>query len=125
MLCEQGAHRILVVEDEALIAYDLETALRQSGCEVVGPVATVAAAERALGGALPDAAVLDIELGDGKVFPIADALADRGVPFVFLTGYEPETLPERHARRPIVIKPCRAEVLLRLLTRATSKTAAP
>jgi DNA-binding response OmpR family regulator len=117
MLGDQASRRILVVEDEAMIALDLETALRRSGCEVVGPVATVAAAERALAEQLPDAAVLDIEVADGKTFPIADALADRGVPFVFLTGYEPDSVPERHAGRPIATKPCRAETLLRLLIR--------
>jgi CheY-like chemotaxis protein len=120
MLFERKAfRRILVVEDEALIALDLEMALRKLGCEVVGPVATVAAAEAALAGGAPDAAILDIELADGEVFPIADTLAERGVPFVFLTGYEPEAVPERHARRPIATKPCRAEALLRLLIRAT------
>jgi CheY-like chemotaxis protein len=115
---------VLLVEDEALIAMDLETTLQGRGCEVLGPVATVAeaveavAAERRL-----DGAVLDINLGDEQVFPVADALAERGVPFVFLTGYERKILPARHRGRPILAKPYRTEELMRLLAQAIGRSA--
>jgi CheY-like chemotaxis protein len=107
--------RVLVVEDEALIALDIETTLRSLGCVVVGPVATVEQALRALVVGWPDAAILDVNLGHEQVFPVADRLAERNVPFMFLTGYSPDILPSRHRARPVASKPCRAEALARLL----------
>jgi DNA-binding response OmpR family regulator len=115
--------RILVVEDEALIAMDLEWTLRQSGCEVVGPVATLGDAVRAVATEHPlDGAILDVNLGRERVFPVADLLADRGVPFLFLTGYEREILPARHRDRATANKPYRAEHVLRLLAKAVGET---
>jgi CheY-like chemotaxis protein len=81
--------RVLVVEDEALLALELETGLRELGCEVVGPARNLAEAQR-LAEAEPRlaAAVLDVNLGGGElVFPVADALAARGVPYLLATGY--------------------------------------
>jgi CheY-like chemotaxis protein len=101
-----------------MIALDLESTLRQHGCEVVGPAASLEEAQRIIESGLPDAAVLDVNLGREKVFAVADALADRGIPFVFITGYEPEILPPRHSHRPTAVKPCRGRALLDLLTRA-------
>ena len=100
-------HRVLVAEDEALIAMDVEAALRRAGWEVVGPVARAADAVRLAAGAEGplDTAVLDIRLSDGMVYGAADLLAARGVPFLFLTGYGPETLPERLSGRPVLRKP--------------------
>jgi CheY-like chemotaxis protein len=114
--------RVLLVEDETLIAMDLEAALRQRGCEVVGPAATVAEAIQAAAGERRlDGAVLDVNLGDEQVFPVADALAERGVPFVFLTGYEREILPARHRGRPAAVKPYRTEDLMRLLAKTVGR----
>jgi DNA-binding response OmpR family regulator len=112
---EGRPRRVLVVEDEALIALDIETALKSGGCEVLGPVGTLAEAARLAADTTLDAAVLDINLGNEKVFSVADALAERGVPFVFLTGYETDILPKRHHDRPSITKPCRPAVLLDLL----------
>src|SRR3954463_7544686 len=78
--------RILVVEDEALIAMDLERIVRCAGCEVLGPVGRAEEALRLAAGGRPDAAILDIKLSDGDSFAVADALARRRVPFVFVTG---------------------------------------
>lgn len=113
--------RILVVEDEAMIAMDLEALLRQSGCEVVGPVASLREALRAVAEEALDAAVLDINLGEEKALAVADALAGSGVPFVFVTGYGPEILPVRHRGRPVTTKPYRPERLLRLLVEAMGR----
>lgn len=88
--------RVLVVEDNFFVAEHIRTILQASGCTVVGPVGRLAdglrlAAEEALDGAL-----LDINLHGDRSFPIADALRERGIPFVFLTGYDSsEVLPER------------------------------
>ncbi|MEK0084517.1 response regulator [Benzoatithermus flavus] len=110
--------RVLIVEDEALIALDMEATLRQQGYEIVGLATSVREAIRLLDEMRPDAAVLDINLGQEKVFVLADALAERDVPFVFVTGYEPEILPPRHRHRPTAVKPCRGRLLVELLTRA-------
>jgi CheY-like chemotaxis protein len=112
--------RVLVVEDEALIALDIEAALKSNGCEVLGPVGTLAEAARLAADTKLDVAVLDINLGNEKVFTVADTLAKRGVPFVFLTGYETDILPERHHHRPSITKPCRPAVLLDLLASTLS-----
>ncbi len=108
-----GGRRALVAEDEALIAMEVEAALRRAGWEVVGPVARAAEAARLAAGAGGplDAAVLNVRLHDELVFAAADLLAARGVPFLFLTGYGPEVLPERLHGRPVLRKPFPAEQL--------------
>lgn len=103
--CLRGC-RVLVAEDEYLLADDLSHALAQAGAEVLGPVpsveeatAFVARDERI------DAAVLDVNLRGDMVFPVADALAARGIPFAFATGYDRWALPDRFAAVPRVEKP--------------------
>lgn len=113
--------RVLVVEDESLIAMDLEGMLRRAGCEVVGPVSRVEAARRRVeedDAPSLDMALLDINLDGEMVFALADALAERRIPFVFLTGYGPEVLPERFKGRPITFKPYTQTTLLALLVEA-------
>ena len=89
--------RVLVVEDEYMLAYDLCRTLQDAGACVLGPVESVDGAiallkqERDIHGA-----VLDINLGGQMVFPVADALALRGVPFVFATGYQKEIVPSNY-----------------------------
>lgn len=107
-----SAPRVLVVEDEALIALDLETTLRRHGCEVVGPVGTVGEGCRLAAAGRIDAAVLDINLGREPVFPVADALAAAAVPFLFVTGYDAGVLPARHRHRPVALKPYRVRKLI-------------
>ncbi|MGH6986489.1 MAG: response regulator [Caulobacteraceae bacterium] len=80
--------RILVVEDEFFLAQEMSASLRALGAEVVGPLPSHRAALAELnGGARVDAAVLDVNLGVGSVFPLAQALRERHVPFVLSTGY--------------------------------------
>lgn len=113
--------RILLVEDEYFIAQDMARAMAEAGAVVVGPAATVAEALRliAASGAL-DAAVLDINLQGEMVFPVADALTTRGVPFVFATGYDRESIPERFSRRIRCEKPVRPDRVARALFGQTS-----
>lgn len=113
---------VLVVEDELLIAMALEGVLAGAGYGVVGLCPDVASALSLLRAREVDAALLDINLGGEKVFPVADALAVRGIPFVFLTGYGKTNLPDRHAGRPTVTKPYRPQELLAAL-RAVAGTA--
>ena len=83
------APRIMIVEDEALVAMMVEDLLNDLGCEVAGSFGAVGEALAWLDGpaSLPDGAVLDVNIGGEMVFPVAEALRVRGVPFVFATGY--------------------------------------
>ena len=101
------AWRILVVEDEALVASLLEDDLRSTGAEVIGPARSVdeallliAAAEGRL-----SAAVLDFNLNGTMVSPVADRLADLGVPFIFATGYGEGCDRGLHTAAPVLAKP--------------------
>ncbi len=110
--------RVLVVEDEPVLGLDIAAMLRRDGYEILGPVTTIAEAMAEIGrGEGPDAALLDANLGGRRVDAVADALAARGVPFVFVSGYERETLPEAHRDAPLLQKPFRREQLL-AMTRA-------
>jgi DNA-binding response OmpR family regulator len=82
------AQTILIVEDELLIAMDLEIILQRHGWVVLGPAATVAEALRLLRTTLPSLAILDVTLRDGVVSPVAAALRDLGVPFIVSSAYE-------------------------------------
>jgi CheY-like chemotaxis protein len=98
--------RVLVVEDEYLIAEDLCEELRSCGAEVMGPADCVAAALALLRSEpLPDMALLDIGLPNEKVYPVADALRARGIPFVFLTAHEAMAIPESYSDVPRAEKP--------------------
>lgn len=118
--------RVLVVEDSALVAMELETTLRAQGAEVIGPVARIEDALSAIAVRPPDAALLDIDLDGVAVFPLADALAEGQVPFVFTTGYEARlVLPPRFADRPVLAKPYRGEEAAAALARLLAPQAAP
>jgi DNA-binding NarL/FixJ family response regulator len=110
--------RLMIVEDEYLVARDLAGSLRELGVEVVGPAGTVNDALLLLEaeGTTIDAAVLDINLREDRVYPVADALTRRGVPFVFATGYDVLTIPETYATVPRCEKPVDKAELVRLLT---------
>lgn len=101
-----SGRRVLVVEDESLVAMLLETILEDMGCIPVGPASTVEEGLATAAGAEPlDAALLDVNVAGRQVFPIAEALKDRGVPFVFSTGYGEGGLPDEWRGHPTVQKP--------------------
>ncbi|AEQ51745.1 response regulator [Pelagibacterium halotolerans] len=84
----------MIVEDEYLIALNIEMAMIDLGASVIGPFSQVDDALTALKGAtLPDAAILDINVRGRQVFPVADRLQERQIPFVFATGYDDWTIP--------------------------------
>ena len=101
-----SGRRVLLVEDEALVAMLLETILEDMGCVPVGPAATVDDGLAMAADATPlDAALLDVNVAGRQVFPIAEALKDRGVPFVFSTGYGESGLPDEWRGHATVQKP--------------------
>ena len=97
--------RILVVEDEALAALQLEDMLTDLGCTVIGPAARVRQALDLLERQAIDAAVLDLNVAGELVYPVADRLTDRGIPFLFVTGYRASALTEAYRTRPLLQKP--------------------
>jgi DNA-binding NtrC family response regulator len=97
--------RILIVEDQYLIAADLSRALTKLGCVVVGPVASNEAAREHLAHSSIDFAFLDISLDEQLVFSLADELERRGIPFAFATGHGVRILPERFKSKLCLEKP--------------------
>jgi CheY-like chemotaxis protein len=97
--------RVLVVEDQMLIAMEIEDALRDLGCMVVGPVGSVVPAVQLVQTQALGAAVLDVNLGGEQVFPVAEELQARNIPFIFTTGYGEMSLPEKWRDRPHLSKP--------------------
>ena len=88
---------VLVVEDEFYLADDLRRALLAQGATVAGPVGTVHHALALVDARLPDFAVLDVNVKGEMIFPLAEALRERGVPFIFATGYDAAVLPAPYA----------------------------
>ena len=98
--------RVLVVEDESLVAMLLETILQDMGCTPVGPASNIDEGEAlARDEASLDAALLDVNVAGRQVFPVAAALKARGVPFVFSTGYGEGGLPDEWRGNPTIQKP--------------------
>ncbi|MFN3932749.1 MAG: response regulator [Brevundimonas sp.] len=98
--------RLLIVEDEYFIAVDTAEKLAAEGAIVVGPVATVGEALQILAEHIKlDGAVLDLNLGEEKALPVADALTARGIPFIFATSYAKGDTPARFADIPCFSKP--------------------
>jgi len=107
--------RVLIVEDEMLIALMMEDVLGSLGIAVAGIAGTIeeALVEAAAGDF--DCAILDVHLKGKEVFPVADALAEKGVPFIFATGYGESGLPEKYRGRPVLQKPFMVSDLERVL----------
>ena len=116
--------RILLVDDEPLISMMVEDWLTELGCEVVGPARSVADGLGFATEAPLDGAILDIRLGDGESYPVAQALLSRGIPFAFATGQGEGSLKSEFEGQPILVKPFDfasvQDVLGKLLARPVS-----
>ncbi len=108
---------VMVVEDSYLLAMEVKSVLQGADAEVFGPFATVADAQRAIRQRLPDCSVLDVNLGEGASFDVARMLRMRGVPFLFFTGYDANTLPPEFADVERLEKPVDAATLVRAVGR--------
>ncbi len=114
--------RILIVEDEVLLAMELQARLEQQGCAVLGPVNTVARALVLLDHERPDAALLDFNLNGQRSTSVASTLSALSVPFVVITGYGAGALSALELREaPHIQKPVNHQGLVRLLSELVSK----
>jgi DNA-binding NtrC family response regulator len=110
MRYQLGGKRVLIVEDEFLIALHLTSELAARGAIVVGPTDDVDSALKAIENTSLDGAILNVDLRGEPSFRVADALAGRHIPFVFATGYETREMPTRHSNVPHFEKPVRASL---------------
>ena len=110
---------VLVVEDEFIIALDLSETVRDLGFRVEGPFADKENAFIAIDQQMPDCAILDVKTADGEVYPLADALADAGVPIIFHSGrIAPDGIAERYPQARACAKPCPPDRLITLISGA-------
>ena len=112
--------RVLVVEDEALPALDVQRALRQAGYRAVGPAASVEEAQRLIARGSIDAAVIDAQLDRGAAAAVAEVLVQAEIPFVWLADPTAVSIPPAFAAAPAVEKPVRVDDLIRALEEALS-----
>ena len=117
--------RVLIVEDDYFIASEVARAFQLHGAEVVGPVPTLSTAFDVMNNDQAiELAVLDINLRGELVYPLAEALEDRGVPFVFATGYDASSVPDRFRHVPLLTKPADFGDIASELARIGNSTAA-
>lgn len=107
--------RVLVVEDEMIVALFMEELLGELGYQVAGVIPRLEEGLARAGDGSFDVAILDVHLNGKDVFPLADALAERGIPFAFATGYGERSIPERHRKRPTLQKPFRPDELAKTI----------
>lgn len=114
--------RILVVEDEYLIRMLLEDMLADLGYEVAAAVGTIAEASDIAASGTFEAAILDVNLDGKEIFPVAEILAGRGLPFIFVTGYGEGSLPPAFRGRPTLQKPFQVDHLKTTLAGLMAKS---
>ncbi len=108
--------KVMIVEDELLVAMLLEEALLEYGCEIVGPFSTVETALEAARDVVAHVAVLDVNLRGQRVYPVAEMLESRGIPFLLMSGYGRDGVPPEHANWVACSKPFLPGDLVRALT---------
>ena len=108
--------RILVVEDEYMVAEDLRRWLQGRGAQVIGPAPRLGRAHSLIATEPIDAAVLDIHLAGELVFPAAEALDERRIPFLFMSGFDRSVVPARFAHVQLLEKPVSFDALLQAMT---------
>jgi two-component SAPR family response regulator len=117
--------RVLVVEDEFLIALELEAMIRDLAGTVVGPVANLDAARTVLLQEKINCAILDVRLDGQTSLPLADELIASGVPVILVSGYDSDQLPNRFADTPKLRKPVSVHELARVLERIFQQGSSP
>jgi CheY-like chemotaxis protein len=107
--------RILLIEDDYLIARELAQAFEKLGAHVIGPAGSLGGAITLAETADFDCCLLDINLKGVEAYPVADLLMKRGLPFAFVTGYDKSVIPERYHSIPLIHKPVDAHSVARAL----------
>jgi CheY-like chemotaxis protein len=114
--------RVLIVEDEYAVALMIEDFLIEFGCTPVGPCGTVARALDAVAAETFDVALLDVNLDGEMVYPVADALAERHIPFLFVSAYGEAAIPPGHTDWKVCAKPFTGNDLAAMLSAAFETT---
>lgn len=125
MAATLGGRRILVVEDEFLLAMQVADAIRSLGADVLGPLARLASAQDVATREVPDGAILDVRLGGERSDALAQHLLDRGVPVILATGCEPEELSPDLRHLPCLRKPYEVDLLLQMAEKVFGRTEGP
>ena len=113
---ETRKQRVLIVEDDTMLAWNLEYLVQNAGYDVVGPAATLTDALRLAQSSDLDAALLDIRLAqDELVFPAAEILRQRGIPFIFTTAYSRDVPRSNGFKEPTLLKPLERTVLEKMI----------
>lgn len=113
---------VLVVEDEFIIALDLSETVKDLGYALEGPYADNEHALLAIDREMPDCAILDVYTADGEVYPVADVLADAGVPLIFHSGHvAPQDVRDRYPQAQACSKPCPPDQLIVMLQEAVDR----
>jgi DNA-binding NarL/FixJ family response regulator len=107
--------QVLIVEDEYLLAQEMADYFENIGAEIVGPVGSVEHALALIASSPIQVAVLDVNLRDERVYPVANVLTSKRIPFVFASGYGSELEPQVYAGVPRCIKPIELDVLAKIL----------
>jgi len=110
---EEAQRTVLLVEDDPLVAMDVERVLAGAGYRVIGPAGNCAEALSILRESEPDLTILDLNLHGEMAFAVFDQLDAAGRSFIILSGHSRQVVPPRHARRPFLQKPCDEGALLR------------
>lgn len=113
-------HRILIVDDEPLIAAMLVDWVQELGCVAVGPATSQGEAHILIQQESPDAAILDVSLGSGDSFALATACREKSVPFAFATGHGRSALPAEFADAPVLGKPFDFQAVKELIEQLTT-----
>jgi PAS domain S-box-containing protein len=115
--------RVLLVEDEALVGIMIQECLTEFGFHTIGPICTASDALATAQNGHFDAAILDINLGDGSVYRVAEILLARGVPFIFVTGYDSDSVDVRFSEIPVLQKPIERQMLQRMFVTDAKQSA--
>jgi CheY-like chemotaxis protein len=119
---ELSNRRVLVVEDEMMIAMLIEDMLDEFGCKLVGPATNVPRALELIAKEKVEIAVLDLNLGGEDTYAIAEALQQKNVPFIFATGYGSTGVRQEHGNRRVLQKPFQARDLESALAEALARS---
>jgi CheY-like chemotaxis protein len=117
-----AGRRVLIVEDEAVIAGLIETILNEAGYSIVGPVATLERALATIERERLDAALLDVRINGHDAYAVADVLMKRGIPFIFVSGFTRKQMPAAYRHCAYIAKPFTPDAILALLDEIVGRT---